>query len=245
METVTVKQIHNEFDTASDALYQEAVRNTAINFNRIEKSRRLEKLGFTKSSERVKKPEKEALPVYYRKKYPFLKFITRECLEAICEKYGLIYAEVFHYTGEIPEKNLWEIENAQPIDKEDEFDAHSVFVDIESRMTDMQIQIVDNERIQRILYALGLTNEVLVRGYSQGITRSEIYNRRISEYARTLFIAANKELFDLENMKNVKGTHGYAPKDPIVFRWVKGGVLIISKWGDEANDPELVVPELN
>jgi hypothetical protein len=241
METVTVKQIHNEFDTASDTLYQETVRNTAINFNRIEKSRRLEKLGFTKSSELVKNPAKEALPVYYRKKYPFLKFITREQLEAICEKYGLIHAEVFNYTGEIPEKNLREIENAQPLDKEDEFDGDFIYEEME-REQEKEREKMKSNQSRGIFYKSKLSDD-----WIPVISTPNPYSIRVHRYASTLFIAANKVLFDLENMKNVKGTHGYvaAHKDPIVFRWCRGGILIITKWGDEANDPELVIPELN
>jgi hypothetical protein len=33
--------------------------------------------------------------------------------------------------------------------------------------------------------------------------------------------------------------------DPIVFRFVRGGVLIISKWGLEAEDESLIIPEMN
>jgi hypothetical protein len=231
METVTVKQIHSAFDSASEKLYRKAAKNVSINFNRIEKSSRLEKLGFTKSSECVEFPGKEDIPVYYRKKYPFLKFITREQLEEICEKYGLIYSEVFNYTGEIPEKNLREIESAQPLDKEDEFDGDFILVEKENELMDYRNSMMSNSIISSFLKMSILDK----------------YNNKIRRYTEKLFIAANKEFFDLKNMKNVKGTHEYvcAPKDPIVFRWCRGGILIISKWGDEANDAELVVPELN
>jgi hypothetical protein len=232
MKTATVKQIHDELDAASDALYHEAVLNTAIDFNRIEKSKRLKRLGFTHSSECVKALGKEELSVYYRKKYPFLKFITRGQLEAICEKYGLIYAEVFNYIGEIPKKNLQEIEQAQPLDEEDKFDGDFIYKEMEKELKEQKA----NRR------GIDVFNQCL---YDHLF--STTYEMRVKRYAGTLFIAANKEFFDLENMKNVKGSHEYisAPKDPIVFRWCRGGILIISKWGAEANDPELTIPELN
>jgi hypothetical protein len=230
MKTVTVKQIHDELDAASDALYHEAILNTAIDFDRIEKSKRLERLGFTKSSGCVKALGKEELPVYYRKEYPFLKFITREQLEAICEKYGLIYAEVFNYIGEIPGKNLQEIEQAQPLNEEDKFDGDFIYKELKKKLEEQKA----NRR--------GI--DVFNQGLYDHLT-SVPYEMRVKRYAGTLFIAANKEFFDLENMKNIKGSHGYAPKDPIVFRWCRGGILVISKWGAEANDLELTTPELN
>ena len=72
---------------------------------------------------------------------------------------------------------------------------------------------------------------------------------------RGLFIAADMSLFDFgkEEHHEKKG-FGFFKKpktitivnpDPIVFRFVKGGILIISKWGLEANDEQLVIPELN
>jgi hypothetical protein len=65
-----------------------------------------------------------------------------------------------------------------------------------------------------------------------------------------LFIAADKALFNLKGLEKSKNGFGFFKKhipnpDPIVFRYVKGGILIISKWGLEANDPELTVPEMN
>jgi uncharacterized protein YktA (UPF0223 family) len=284
METVTVKQIHNEFDTASDALYYKAVRSTA---NRIEKSERLKKLGFISSSEIVK-PEEESLPVYYRKEYPFLRFITKEQLENICEKYGLIYAEAKYYTGDIPEKNLQEIENAKSLHEKD-------FTKVDSFIDNAKLIISSQNERKRISHTFEEEKNKSIGNFSEleeaAIYDMKVANTRMAElisrdrrmasvlamisgenskslpdaiskiYGKEsfdidmnlfsskngLYIAANKELFDLKNMRNVKDTNGYivTPKDPIVFRWCRGGILIITKWGDEANDSELVVPDFN
>ncbi|ULT44109.1 hypothetical protein KRR40_12535 [Niabella defluvii] len=43
-------------------------------------------------------------------RYPNYKFITREEVNRLCEKYGLIFGRADKYTGDIPEKNLLEIE---------------------------------------------------------------------------------------------------------------------------------------
>ena len=66
-----------------------------------------------------------------------------------------------------------------------------------------------------------------------------------------LFIAAPKEHYDLSEFKKKKeGKRFYnrtsvVEKDPIVFRYVQGGVQILSKWGKEGNDPALQVGILN
>ncbi len=65
------------------------------------------------------------------------------------------------------------------------------------------------------------------------------------------FIAAPKEHFDLKDLTANPNNKGFykrtsvVKKDPIVFKYVKGGVLIISKWGLEANDEALQVGILN
>jgi hypothetical protein len=71
-------------------------------------------------------------------------------------------------------------------------------------------------------------------------------------YDRTgLFIAAPKEHFDLSGLTFDKKKGYYHAKtvriikDPIVFRYVKGGIQVLSKWGLEAEDPALQVEILN
>jgi hypothetical protein len=70
-------------------------------------------------------------------------------------------------------------------------------------------------------------------------------------YDRTgLFIAAPKEHFDLSGLTFDKNKGFYEAKvrvikDPIVFRYVKGGIQVLSKWGLEAEDPALQIEILN
>lgn len=64
-----------------------------------------------------------------------------------------------------------------------------------------------------------------------------------------LFIAAPETHFDTKGLKK-KGLGFFQIfeteiKDPIVFRYVRGGIQVLTKWGLEANDPDLVVPKLN
>ena len=71
-------------------------------------------------------------------------------------------------------------------------------------------------------------------------------------YDRTgLFIAAPKEHFDLSGLTFDEKKGYYQAKtvriikDPIVFRYVKGGIQVLSKWGLEAEDPALQIEILN
>jgi hypothetical protein len=237
METITVKQIHDEFDMASDALYHEAARNATIDFYKIKKSERLKKLGFTSTIERIEAPKKEEIPIYYKKKYPLLKFITYKQLESICEKYGLIYAASIHFIGEIPEKNLLEIESAPAIDESDMFQGGGP---TEGHRGEMEAEI---EKLRNTGYGDRSFANTL-NNISLSLIRTN-FKSLVKVYASSYFVAANRDLFNLKNIEKIEGTHTYRVKDPIVFRWVKGGILIITKWGEEANDPALVIPELN
>ena len=148
--------------------------------------------------------------LYYKEAYPFLKFLTEEKLEEICEKYNLIYAPVQNYIEDVPQKNLKEIAAAQELKVADARDR-------------------DLKTIRSGIDSFGLveTEETVRAG---------------------LFIAAPESHFDLKGLTK-KGVRGFfktvirkETKDPIVFRYVKGGIQVLTKWGLEANDPELANP---
>jgi hypothetical protein len=275
MNTITAKQIHSEFDTASDSLTSEAFEFLAYYDGKLEvirsekssalsrimasenekaysiplaeKARRLRALGFANVKEvteltRMENQEREqwerqyALKraeeekynkiiaelkadevkfkqiLNYREHYPAFKFITDEQLNGLCKKYGLVYAEVGDYTGDMPDKNLAEIESAN-------------------------IAVGDARvKIWRIIDA---------PPYSpiESITEVDLTN-----HYNKLHIAAPQSQFkNLEQREKVgfgffnRQEIRVEVKDPIVFRFVKGGVLVISKWGDEANDPALAI----
>jgi len=162
----------------------------------------------TRKSEIEKSKKLTELVLYYKRTYPLLKFLTIRQLEAICEKYNLIYAPVENYIGVVPEKNLKEIMSAQKLHEDDK-----------------------------------PSNQV-VKTREQGRVRTE------TTVKEGLFIAAPESEFNLEGLtKDKKGLKGYfkqlieeKPDDPIVFRYVFGGIQVLSKWGPEAADPELLNP---
>src|SRR5687767_11267955 len=113
-----IAEIHNDFDTASERLLQEA--KEIIGSKDTGKADRLRQLGFTKSlpvkeTEEMRKTQMKSKwlaerVAYFSQWYPHNKFITEEAVEAICNKYGLFFADAGYFKGDVPEKNLREME---------------------------------------------------------------------------------------------------------------------------------------
>ena len=114
-----IAEIHNEFDTASDKLLAEAKNILASDLN-VEKGEKLKKLGFRNSkpaidADTVNFWRNEAIEAkkwidYYGQHYPFNKFITVFLVGQICEKYRLVCGDADIYRGDVPAKNVLEIE---------------------------------------------------------------------------------------------------------------------------------------
>lgn len=134
-EQLVIQEIHTAFDVAEDLLLKEAEETTDA--NRVTEDerahvRKMVKLGFVnaegvqEASQKMKtaiKNKKAAERIlYYKRTYPFLKFLTVDKLNEICEKYNLIHAPVGNYIGKVPKKNLKEIAEAQELKAEDALD---------------------------------------------------------------------------------------------------------------------------
>ncbi len=119
------QQIHEAIYSAQDLLITEANRilNEAVPYDEKRHSilKGLSELGFSSAeqvsefnkieSERKRQAEMKELIASYQQKYPFNKFINRESVTAICEKYNLYLTEARDYISDIPEKNQEEIVN--------------------------------------------------------------------------------------------------------------------------------------
>lgn len=205
--------------------------------------------------------------IYYQQTYPFFKFLTEEKLDEICNKYDLIYATANCYIKDIPEKNLRELENAQEIKVDDLADITIKLIPLNNRVQLLlnamdhptgeftQQEIIDwcikargknvpdwTDRAKSNTWLFVVNRDLFGDRYDYRY-RTEIIDR--SGY----FIAAPKSHFNLKGLTE-KGKGWFQvfksePKDPIVFKYVKGGVLVITKWGDEAEDPDLQIPLMN
>lgn len=288
-EAEIVAEIHGAFDGAEDYLLKEAERILSMpiadtDTRIIQKAERLEKLGFKQSPEVTKasaaresiatanrqKEMNNALAElirYYKQCYPFLKFLTIEEMESICEKYGLVHAPVSAYRANVPDKNLLEIERAQEL-KACDIQIPMVKLiprngDEETKTFLNQIGLDDFVTIEKIRQVAGFdphnqmyylasldqlrTNIWLYKIWDRmGRREGTFYNyKSIQIQDRTgLFICAPKKDFDVTGL--TKQGLGYSNdqiievRDPVVFRYVRGGVQVLSKWGLEASDPALL-----
>jgi hypothetical protein len=250
-----IEQVHHEFEIAGEKLYQEALK--VLDENKIEnkdKIERLRKIGFVNVKEvkeieekenKIKVSEETAKMIeYYKIRYPLNKFITKEQVETICQKYGLIYGEIIKYKGFVPEKNLNEIESFKLKDEDKELEL------------EFRFGSADNPRSWYSLEELKKPNMFDNQGwYGNGETKKydESINAGVpkNDHCRykegpSLFIAAPIKDFDIDKMeiKDYKLSNKPVP-DPVVMQKVKLGFLLLSAWGEEASDPIVLNPISN
>ena len=258
-EQVLIQEIHDAFDNAEDLLMEQA--HEFIEGNRVTNATHVKKMveaGFKNSkvvrdaNERlnvaVRNAEMAKTIMYYKHTYPFLKFLTEEKLDEICEKYDLIYAPVDRYLEDVPEKNLNDIASAQQLKEEDLADDiwKVSSIDFFSGVPkEMREWILNTEFDERPGGDSWLNRHSPVR--HSGYVYSHMETEKITKRS-TLFIAAPKSHFNLRDLKQ-RGVRGFFQsvterevKDPIVYRYVRGGIQVLTKWGLEANDPELANP---
>ncbi len=238
-----IADIHNAFDSASERLLNEAksiIDNAKEDL--IAKGNRLKSLGFNSSkvaiqSDKEVQKQKDSKDLaehimYYKQWYPFHKFIIEKEIKNICEKYSLVFGDATNYKGDIPERNIQEIEK------------------FSLREEDMCKEILAYHEMQRTpnyIYYKRTSEKTNLYGFTR---RNFGYEHFISMpedqkclYSKEPFkICAPEKDFDMRD-KKVEG-YKIVPKDPIVLQPVKGGYLIVTKWGLEASD-ELVVNEIN
>lgn len=230
---VIVEEIHGEFDSASERLLQEAKR--IIGKSNIDKGERLKKLGFSyaapvqDSALAVKKKELADKIEYYKTYYPNNKFITEEEVERICKKYGLLFGESRSYIGDIPEKNLIEIESF--VLREEDMQTMTNLMDYFSSRKGM---LMRQSAIS--LLGQGFTNDYP----SYGSAPKDIVERKVKPDFK---ICAPEKDFDTRYMTVRDGFK--LEYDPIVLQPVDKGYLIVSKWGLEGEDNILVNEKMN
>lgn len=300
-----VEQIHYEFDVAGDNDLAEAkaILATDKSEEMEAKSKRLQALGFG-SSKDVKKTSEYLtdrhqasidveLIAYYKEAYPLNKFINEKSIEKICEKYGIVKGKVEWFTGEVPEKNIQEIENFKVKDKDslwdkpsswssrigsmlaptiipgelvsyDEHYSHEMGLDSQIRSNAQEVQMemdrmrgFANPSLISVMVDNGMVDNGMV---PTSDSMSNQFGNHPSSYQKApLQIVApiadfDSEKFDLEKTGyDLTQKVADAPKfdfnwllnDPIVLQPVKRGYLIVSAWGLEAADPDVMNELMN
>jgi len=253
-QTITAKQIHDDFYGAEERLYVDAIGLQHRAPDRS-KASRLKRIGFgmakpvidAKDFEGRKDVSKliiEAIE-YYRIHYPMNKFITESEVEKLCKKYSLVFGNASNYIGDMPEKNLAEIEKFK-LRKEDWQEKNNYDFSPGGGLESI---------IGTWTHFLEAT-ETARREYGMAIRRN-FKNNYFQEPSRQI----EKEVETAQPPFKICAPHqdfntlGYEVRDgyklvwdPIVLQPVKfkniEAHLIVTAWGDEASD-ELVVNEIN
>lgn len=237
-----VAEIHAAFDNSTHELLT-AANKVLADEKDISKGDRLQKLGFSCSvsakeavSDIQNKKFNKGLAdhiAYYQTWYPNYKFITEWAIATICKKYSLVFGNAFWYKGDVPEKNIAEIENFKLRD-EDSF----TYKLIDDEYT--------NERGEVIKHKGYYKPDVYSRSSFVNLTGKDCTNLKDIEPFK---ICAPIKDFDEHYIKNYcRVEDGYklvALPDPIVLQPVQGGYLIITKWGLEASDENVVNEKMN
>lgn len=229
----TIEKIHSEFDSASDKLLKEA-KEIILNNKSANKGDRLKSLGFSnaapvaQSVENGQKQELASLIEYYQMWYPHNKFITEAAVKQICEKYGLVFGDATYYRGDVPEKNLLEMENFK------------LRIEEKERRTNVDDYYQRQAFMGMAQSQRGLSNIGEIRRQPTYPPPTEITERFIQLPFK---ICAPEKDFDTRFM--VKKDGYKLEYDPIVLQPVKGGYLIVTKWGLEASDEIVTNPISN
>lgn len=245
-----VEEIHHSFNNEIDNILAEANISKSletINAELKNKATALQSLGFFNTQEvkdiqeQIKK-NKEAQEInkakqqiiqdikYFQDKYPHYRIITKEAIDRICNKYGLAYAAVRFYTGTVPQKNLNDLMN-------------------------FKIDNKDKARIYKSEH----------RGLDDTYARMEYcaQTEDSTHIIAPLIIAAPPKDFDTTGaltFRDGKLQSRQQVEDPIVMQPVaitepttinswynrhREYFLIITAWGDEASDTEVIHAKMN
>ncbi len=243
-----IEEIHSQFDNATIRLSSEfdeiLKRVSESNSDKVEA---LRILGFINSSpvtDHMKLMDDERkFKEYtdYAKEYSMKytqKFICEWQVEEICKKYGLVIGEAYRFKGFIPEKNVCDMLKFK-LKTEDvlyqyglesshngiKYIKHKVLWDAEKHFSN--ITTYNHTGLQTIS----------VVGTKVGLHNDHV------EYFRRVGFSICAPLSEMD-MTNATVTDGYkiqsTIKDPIVLQKVLGGYLVITAWGDEASDPNVI-----
>ena len=230
-----VNRIHREFNTAGDAALAEAKQ--ILSQSTVENERKaklLANMGFTSTKECKDFAEKDKLKVNKQniaialeevsQHYPQYKFLTQKSAEDICKKYNLVIGNVHQYTGFVPEKNLKDIENFYS----------------ENNPIGTVYQIVSYGSMWR--RAMEIDEEMFYQIAKKQVENPIHSHSYTNKTRRPLKIAAPEKDMNPEGYKLVGRL--FVKEDPIVLApiTIKGVDLmcIVTAWGDEASDPQVV-----
>lgn len=258
-----VKEIHNKVDwyaLYTKNVDEETLNNKLETVEKIKKEtfdylQRREKAGFSLSKNQLEekkikqkelivleeqiaeiKTEKQERQLIneLRIKYPFSKFIHRKDADEICKKYNLALGWTIHYIGELPEKNLTEIEQYK---KPEEALEIGMFERLDWK-DDKRYKLIEFGAVEKIKDDDYSTQ---FKGKPYWIYSSYSDYLKVTPVNTFMIVCPEKDL--TQTINHVEKTL-FPPKDPIVLYPVKSENIlqVVTKWGLEASDEKLINP---
>jgi hypothetical protein len=261
-----VAEIHENFDTASDRLLKEAQEIINTGFKPVEintYAKLANSLGFINTKdvremriaieknnseiERLKKIKQLADDlIHFKERYPSHKIINKEEIEKICKKYNLVFGNCTLYKGEIPKKNLEEIANFNKgMFIPEDLCYYRTRVDSWGGNTKKVKELVSYDFYKYFMSSITTISKdlhtlTLMHRSDENVTIDNVF-----------YICAPVKDMDMTNMKIAADGYTIQEKpisipDPVVLFPLRDNYyVIVSKWGLEANDQSLVIPENN
>lgn len=246
-EIELIDQIHNEFYSEVNILLNDANQFNEIKNKKPEltdKRNRLYNLGFRNTPEMLE-AEKEIKRLnqlkeenekksdlidainYFSLNYPEYKFITEKSVVKICNKYGLVYSTIDNFRGNVPIENLEQIEKFKIKDKDwCYFIKYQGFIEkrFEKFINNFEYDIIKNTLIPPYYTGRKCQLEICAPLNQFDITDLELQGKKLI-----------KKQIEI--------------KDPIVlcpvfFKNIKY-YLIVTAWGIESHDSEVINQKLN
>lgn len=206
---------------------------------------------------------------YFSQKYPLYKFITFESVERICGKYGLVLGKSADYTGDVPEINLVHMENFKIDENDAALQKANLWTGLSGDfVSGAQAKATREQEVTAYptLPSLG-TPGIIQHKYRRsgmGYDLNRLQEQAIFEdqmrwfsgllsgpsqdYKRCpLEIVATPKDFNMTG-KHMEGI-SIVENDPIVLQPVvfekTRYYLVVTAWGLEASDKEVVNPAMN
>lgn len=239
-----IDKIHHEFDVAGEYLLKEANEILKNSNFKTDKAQLLKDFGFKNTEEVIETDKKIKTKSIadntvrqineYRFHYPNQKFITKEMVDQICEKYNLVCGGISLYKGFVPLTNLKQIKNFNLKALHFNYGIHT-----NSWWSSWAVEppYIKKSRDEYLIQEKGKYELKKRRLGQERLNRDEIVNLNLE-----LLICAPLKDMNVEG-KQLFGNWIIEIPDPVVLQPVEGGFLILTAWGEEASDP-LVVNEI-
>lgn len=260
--TKTFKEVHEDID--NEQLFLKKDHNIE-NFK--EKATFLENVGFTNSiATKLYKAvaDNHSVVQSYDMKYNGLyKFILEPQLERICEKYNLFVRRPELFLGDIPESNINDIRNFS-VYAEDILDFENVpvrrvrneFTNTFGNYLDSSGDVINPHSDWMARYDVKLRKFTNYDSFFTSFSDIKIPIEHLHHFGLgdCITIAAVEDLFDTRafevSRERIIGKTELQPKnqvdlDPIVLCQTKHGYIVVTAWGDEANDELVVNQKMN